>query len=125
MFNSFRRGNERNETFFMMKKVIITAVLILFAITAQAQTKTVKKDSVPLFYGLTAEKIISLSVPEGKALIKERYITVSQYFITRSKAKTYLSKQNIKRDSIETMQIYDRIEKKLGMKKTNGKNKSQ
>ena len=106
-----------------MKNLVLILAIASFSFTVQAQIKTVEKDSVQLFYGLTAEKIISLSVSQGKALINQKDITVSQYFIARSKAKTYLSKQKIKRDSIETMRIYDRIEKKLGMKKNDGNNK--
>jgi len=123
MFNSFRRDNERNKTFFMMKKVIITLVLALFAITTQAQTKTAKKDSVPLFYGLTAKKIISLTVPEGKALIKEKKITVSDYFASKLEAENYLLELEIKTDRAKLDSIYGRIEKKLGMKKNDGKTK--
>ena len=106
-----------------MKRFILTLAVALSAITAQAQTKTVKKDSIPLFYGLTADKILSLSVPEGKALIKEKGITVSDYFTAKLTAENYLLDQKIKRDSLRLIQIYDRIEKKLSMKKNDGKTK--
>ncbi len=106
-----------------MKKVIITVVIALFAITAQSQTKTVKKDSIRLFYGLTAEKILSLSIPEAKALIKEKDISVSDYLGAKLDAENHLLEQKIKRDSLKLIEIYGRIEKKLGMKKNDGKTK--
>ncbi len=74
---------------------------------------------MPLFYGLTAKKLLSLSVPEGKALIKKHGITVEDYFVARLDAKNYLLEQKIKKDSIKLERIYDRIERKLGMKKKN------
>lgn len=111
-----------------MKKLIFFLVLLVFGFNVHAQQKPkprpivkkiVKKDSVKLFYGLTAQKILSLSVAEGKLLIKKKKITVSDYFIARLDAKNYLLEEEIKKDSIETMRIYDRIERKLGMKKKN------
>jgi len=108
---------------FMMKILVSIFAITFFSFTVQAQTKLVKKDSIQLFYGLTAEKILSLSIPEAKALIKKKNISVSSYLGAKLEAENYLLKKKIKRDSIETMKIYDRIEKKLGMKKNDGKNK--
>ena len=105
-----------------MKKVIFTVVIAFFAFTTQAQTKEVKQDSVKLFYGMTAEKFLKLSVPEAKSLIKEKRLTVSEYLGMELRAKNHLLRLKIKKDSIETMRIYDRIGKKLGMKKDDGKN---
>ena len=105
-----------------MKKLIFTLVLVVCTLSIQAQTKTIQKDSVPLFYGLTAKKILALSVPEAKALMKEKEITVSEYFQAKARAELYLDRLEIKKDSIETMRIYGRIGKKLSMKKDGRKN---
>ena len=111
-----------------MKRLFFLIVLFVSAFSLQAQQKStsklvskkvIKKDSVKLFYGLTAQKFLSLTVPEGKNLMKKEKITLSQFLSTNLEAKNYLLELQIKKDSIETMRIYDRIEKKLSMKKKN------
>jgi len=122
MFNQFLEGRQ-GLNIFIMKKVVLFVAIACISLTLQAQTqKEVKQDSVKLFYGMTAKKFIMLSVPQGKALIKEKNITVTDYFKAKANAERYLDNLQIKKDSIETMRIYDRIGKKLGMKKDGGEN---
>ena len=118
-----------------MKKLIILTSLILCSNLVLAQSKqktdTLKmvswlkagNDSVKVFYGLPAHKIVKLPVEEAKKFIKEKRITVDQYFTAKLKAGNYLKEMKIKRDSIETMRIYKRIERKLGIQKGNGNNR--
>ncbi len=104
-----------------MKKLVLLIVFILFAITTQAQNTKVKKDSVPLFFGMTSEKLLALSIPEAKKMIKNKGITPQEYLAAKRKARIYLLKRQSLKDSVETIRTYDRIEKKLTVKKTNGK----
>ncbi len=115
-----------------MKKLILLIAFMLCTILVQAQTKQetdtlqmitwykIDQDSVKLFYGLTSVKITNLPVEEAKKFISEKGITVSQYFSAKLEAHIYLKEQKIKKDSIQLMRIYDRIEEKLGLKKSNG-----
>ncbi len=112
-----------------MKKIAFIVLMLICFQTVRCQSKPnskekisklqIAKDSIPLFYGLKAEKILSFSVSQGKAFIKKHGISINDYFKARARAKIYLNKIQIKKDSSETMRIYDRIEQKLDMKKKN------
>ena len=121
------KGQQGNKHFIMKKLILLTIFLICgFLIQAQqkndtkpAAKKLVKADSVPRFYGLKAEEITSLTIPQAKLFIKNKGITVDDYFKAKAKAKMYLNKIQMKKDGAKLKQIYDRIDKKLGTKKKN------
>ncbi len=80
----------------------------------------VGKDSVKLFYGLSPLKIITMPIEEVKTFLVKTQLPASKFFTAKHKARNYLLEEKIKRDSLELIEIYDRIEKKLGLKKSNG-----
>ena len=80
----------------------------------------VGKDSVKLFYGLSPLKITTMPVEEAKAFLTKTKLPVSKFFTAKMKAENYLLELKIKKDSLKVIEIYDRIEKKLGIKKSNG-----
>ncbi len=117
-----------------MKKLIILLAFVLITPVLHSQTKqktdTLKmvswlkfdRDSVKVFYGLSPTRIITMPIDEIKEFVQNRKITTSEFFTALLKARNYLKEEKIKRDSIELIQIYDRIERKLGIKKANGNN---
>lgn len=76
-------------------------------------------DSLPdnLFYGLTAQKITTMEIEEIRKFCATKKIPLSQFVLTRTKAKNYLLKEKAKRDSIEVVKIYERIDKRLDIDK--------
>jgi len=79
----------------------------------------VHSDSIPKaqFYGLTAHKITTMPIEEIKHFCSTHNIPLSQFVLTRTKAKNYLLKEKAKRDSIEVVKIYERIDRRLDINK--------
>lgn len=115
----------------VMKKLFIP-LLLCFPVISEAQElskpDTLKmeswvvldKDSVKLFYGLSPLKITTMPIEDIKVFLAKTELPVSKFFTAKHKARNYLLEEKIKRDSIELIRIYDRIEQKLGLKKSNG-----
>ena len=80
----------------------------------------VGKDSVKLFYGMSPMKITTLEIEEIKAFLAKTKLSVSKFYTAKMRAENYLTELKIKQDSTKLVQIYDRIEQKLGIKKSNG-----
>lgn len=80
---------------------------------------SVHSDSIPKvqFYGLTAHKITTMEIEEIRYFCTTHDILLSQFVLTRTKAKNYLLKQQAKCDSIEVVKIYERIDKRLDIDK--------
>lgn len=114
----------------MKKLLFITLFCIPFLGFSQQKSKpdtlqmlsweVIDQDSMKLFYGLSPIKITTMPVEEIKAFLARTKLPVSKFFTAKHKARNYLLEEKIKRDSIELIRIYDRIEKKLGLKKSNG-----
>ena len=57
-----------------------------------------------------------MPVERAKQFIAKRGLNISQYFTAKLEAENYLLELMIKKDSVEVMRIYERIEKLLGIK---------
>lgn len=81
--------------------------------------KEVAIDSLPdsLFYGLTAQQITKMPNTKIKAFCSQKNISLSKFVIKRTQAESYLLKEQIKHDSIETVRIYEQTDKLLGIDK--------
>lgn len=114
----------------MKKLILITLLCIPFLSFSQQKSKpdtlllesweVMDKDSVKLFYGLSPLKITTMPVEEIKAFLARTKLPVSKFYTAKIRADNYLTELKIKKDSIELIRIYDRIEQKLGLKKSNG-----
>lgn len=108
----------------LLISIIIIIPIIISALNFCHPTSIVyqnipTKDSIPdrLFYGLTAYEITNLPLEKIKELCAAKEVTLSQFVLVRAKAKNYLLKQKINRDSIEVVKIYERIDKHLDIDK--------
>lgn len=111
--------------------IILTSYLIGISVLFKKETTTqsaynntlqsIQIDSThdSLYYGLTAQQIINMPVKEVKLFCQKHNIGISQFVVARTNAKTHLLNQEIIRDSIEVVRIYERIDKHLGIDSKN------
>ena len=114
--------------YIMKKALFLFLILLCCPLSTLAQQKALPdslkmtswikagKDSLKVFYGLPVPEIINMPVERAKQFIAKRGLNISQYFTAKLEAENYLLELMIKKDSVEVMRIYERIEKLLGIK---------